>query len=102
VLGHAAFGMLTWVSVLAAVLFSLAYAALLDLAQGAVSRRWLLPQAILLVILVWLQQPIAALAALTLLAAQALLATVMHSLDFARAAQWWQMLAMLVVALGIR
>jgi hypothetical protein len=102
VLGYIAFGALTALSALAAVLLSLAYAALRDLAQGAVSRRWLLPQIILLVILVWLQQPIAALAALTLLAAQALLATVMHSLEFARAAQWWLMLAMLVVALGIR
>ncbi len=102
VLGHAAFGALTLLSVVAAVLFSWSFATLLALAQGAVSRRWLLPQVILLIILVWLQQPIAALAALTLLAAQALLATVLQSQDFARAAQWWLMLAMLVAALGLR
>ena len=102
VLGHATFGALTLLSIVAAVLFSWSYAALLALAQGAVPRLWLLPQMMLLVVLIWLQQPIAVLAALTLLAAQALLATVMHRLDFARAAQWWLMLTMLVVALGIR
>jgi hypothetical protein len=56
----------------------------------------------MVVLLIWLQQPIAVVALIALLAAQALLATVMHSLDFARAAQWWLMLAMLVAALGIR
>jgi hypothetical protein len=102
-LGQAAFGELTLLSTLAAVVFSLAYAALLDLARGtAKTRRWLLPQIVLVIVLIWLQQPIAALALLAVLTAQALLATVMHSLDFARAAQWWLMLAMLVVALGIR
>ncbi len=102
-LGHAAFGELTLLSAFAAVVFSFAYAAMLDLAQGAAAtRRWLLPQLVLVVVLIWLQQPIAALALIALLMAQALLATVMHSLDFARAAQWWLMLAMLVVALGIR
>ena len=102
VLGHAAFGALTLLSATAAVLFSFAYAGLLDLAQGAASRRWLWPQIAVVLLLVWLQQPIAVLAALTLLAAQALLATVMNGLDFARAAQWWLMLAMLSVALGLR
>jgi len=102
-LGHAAFGEITWLSLLAAVIFSLTDAALLDLAQGTASaRRWLLPQIVLVVVLIALQQPIAAVALIALLAAQALLATVMHSLDFARAAQWWLMLAMLVVTLGIR
>lgn len=107
-LGHAAFGQLTLLSVLAAVIFSFAYAAMLDLAQGAAAqsaaatRRWLLPQIVLVVVLIWLQQPIAVVALIALLVAQALLATVMHSLDFARSAQWWLMLAMLVVALGIR
>ena len=102
-MGHAAFGELTLLSALAALIFSFAYAALLDLAQGtATTRRWLVPQLILVIVLIWLQQPIAALALIALLVAQALLATVMHSLDFARAAQWWLMLAMLVVALGIR
>jgi hypothetical protein len=102
-LGHAAFGELTVLSALAAVIFSLVYAALLDLAQGAATaRRWLLPQLILVIVLIVLQQPIATVALIALLVAQALLATVLHRLDFARAAQWWLMLAMLVVALGIR
>ena len=102
-LGHAAFGELTLLSAFAAVVFSFAYSAMLDLAQGAgTTRRWLLSQLILAIVLIFLQQPIAALALIALLMAQALLATVMHSLDFARAAQWWLMLAMLVVALGIR
>ena len=102
-LGHTAFGELTVLSALAAVIFSFAYAAMLDLAQGAAAtRRWLLPQIALVIGLVALQQPIAALACIALLVAQTLLATVIHQVDFARAAQWWLMLAMLVVALGIR
>lgn len=102
-LGHAAFGELTLLSALAAVIFSFAYAAMLDLAHGAATtRRWLLPLIVLVIVLIWLQQPIAALALLALFIAQALLATVMTGLDFARAAQWWLMLAMLVVAMGIR
>ncbi len=102
-LGHVAFGELTLLSAFAALVFSFAYAAMLDLAHGAaVTRRWLLSQLILAVVLIWLQEPIAALALIALLMSQALLATVMHSLDFARAAQWWLTLAMLVVALGIR
>jgi hypothetical protein len=102
-LGHAVFSEITLLSVLAAIVFSIAYAVLLDLAQGATSsRRWLLLQVLLVVVLIALQQPIAALALIALLIAQALLATVLHSLDFARAAQWWLLLSMLVVALGIR
>jgi hypothetical protein len=102
-LGHAAFGEITWLSLLAAVIFSLTDAALLDLAQGTGStRRWLLPQIVLVIVLIVLQQPITVVAFIAVLAAQALLATVKHSLDFARAAQWWLMLAMLVVTLGIR
>jgi hypothetical protein len=54
------------------------------------------------IVLIALQQPITAVALISLLAAQALLATALHSLDFARSAQWWLMLAMLVVALGVR
>jgi hypothetical protein len=102
-LGHVAFGELTLLSALAALVFTFAYAAQLDLAQGAAAtRRWLLPQIVLIVVFVWLQQPIAALALIALLVAQALLATAMRGLDFARAAQWWLMLAMLIAALGIR
>ena len=102
-LGHAVFGELTVLSALAAMIFSFAYAALLDLAQGAAAtRRWLLPQIALVIGLVVLQQPIAVLALLVLLIAQSLLATATDNVDFARAAQWWLMLAMLVAALGIR
>jgi hypothetical protein len=79
-LGHAAFGELTLLSALAAVIFSFTYAALLDLAQGAATaRRWLVPQLILVIVLIWLQQPIAALALIAVLMAQALLATVVHT-----------------------
>ena len=102
-LGHAAFGGITLLSTLTAVVFSVAYGAMLDLAQGgAATRRWLLAQLVLVVVLIVLQQPIAAVALISLLIAQSLLATVLHTLDFARSAQWWLMLAMLVVALGIR
>jgi hypothetical protein len=102
-LGQAVFGEITLLAVLAALVFSIVYAALLDVAQGAVSTgRWLLPQIVLVIVLIALQQPITAVALISLLAAQALLATALHSLDFARSAQWWLMLAMLVVALGVR
>jgi hypothetical protein len=102
-LGHVAFSKITALSALAAFIFSFAYAAMLDLAQGqAATRRWLLTQLLLVVVLVALHQPIAAVALISLLIAQALLATTLHALDFARSAQWWLMLAMLVVALGIR
>ncbi len=102
-LGHVAFGEITWLSALAAVVFSFAYAAMLVLAQGgSATRRWLLAQLVLVIVLIVLQEPIAAVALISLLAAQSLLATVLHHLDFARSAQWWLMLAMLVVALGIR
>jgi hypothetical protein len=101
-LGHAAFGSLTWLSALAALLFSFAYAAMLDLARNASSlRRWLIPQVGLAIVLVLLQQPMAALIFIAVLVAQALLATVMRGHSFARAAQYWLMLAMLIVALGI-
>ena len=102
-LGHVAFGEITAVSALAALVFSFAYAAMLDLAQGtAATRWWLLTQVVLATVLIVLQQPTAAVALISLLIAQSLLATVLHTLDFARSAQWWLMLAMLVVALGIR
>lgn len=102
-LGHIAFGEITALSALAAFAFSFAYAAMLDLAQGkAAARRWLLAQLLLVIVLAALQQPIAAVALISLLIAQSLLATTLHTLDFARSAQWWLMLAMLVVALGIR
>jgi hypothetical protein len=102
-LGHLAFGEITAWSALAAFVFSFAYAAMLDLAQGGSgTRRWLLAQLLLIIVLVALQQPTAAVALISLLIAQSLLATTLHTLDFARSAQWWLILAMLVVALGIR
>jgi hypothetical protein len=107
-LGHLIFGELTLTSALTAVLFSVSYAALLDLARDgaarddAALRRWLLPQLALVVLLVALLQPIAALALLALLIAQATLSTALNGLEFARAAQFWLMLSMLVAALGVR
>ncbi len=102
-LGHVAFGEITGLSALAALAFSFAYAAMLELAEGkAATRWWLLSQLVLVTVLIVLQQPIAAVALISLLIAQSLLATALHALDFARSAQWWLMLAMLVVALGIR
>lgn len=102
-LGHVAFGPLSGLSVLAALIFSFSYASMLDLAHGAtLARRWLLPQLLMILLLVLLQQPVAACALLTMLIAQALLSTALHGLDFARAAQFWLMLSMLIAALGIR
>ncbi len=102
-LGHAAFGQLNLLSALTALIFSFSYAAMLDVAQGATStRRWLIPQFILVIVLVWLQQPLAALALFTMLIAQGSLSTVLRGLAFARTAQIWLMLSMLIAALGIR
>jgi hypothetical protein len=102
-LGHVAFGQLTLLSALTALIFSFSYAAMLDLAHDAApARRWLVPQLIMVSVLVLLQQPIAALALLVMLIAQASLSTVLHGLDFARTAQIWLMLSMLIAALGIR
>ena len=65
-LGHVAFGQLTLLSALTALIFSFSYAAMLDLAQGAsATRRWLLALLILVIVLVLLQQPIAAVALLS-------------------------------------
>jgi hypothetical protein len=102
-LGHAAFGQLTLLSALTALIFSFSYAAMLGMAQGAMlTRRWFIPQLIMVLVLVWLQQPIAAFALFTMLIAQVSLSTVLHSLDFARTAQVWLTLSMLIAALGIR
>ena len=102
-LGQVAFGTLSVLAALQAILFSIAYAGALDLAQGGLSaRRWLAAQVGVAAILVLLQQPIAALAFIAVLIAQASLATVLHGLAFARAAQFWLMFAMLIAALGVR
>jgi hypothetical protein len=102
-LGHAAFGALTPVSIGLAALFAIVYGSSIDLAHGGQQRRgWLLPQAIVVLILVVIQQPLAAFAATSLLITQALLATVLRGLSFAQAAQGWLLLAMLAAALAIR
>ena len=102
-LGNAVFSQLSVLSALTALIFSFAYAGALDLVHGRpVTWRWLLPQLIMVVVLTLIQQPLAALAFIAVLIAQVLLATVLHGAAFARAAQFWLMLAMLIAALGIR
>ena len=103
VLGHAAFGTLTPLSAGVAALFAVAYGSSVDLARGGQHARWwLLPQLGIVIILVAIQQPIAAFAVISLLVAQSLLATVRRGLSFAQGAQVWLLLAMLVTALAIR
>jgi hypothetical protein len=103
VLGHAAFDQLNPFSLGVALLFAVSYGSSLHLAYGGQAvRGWLLPQLLLVVLLVLLQQPIAAFALIAVLIAQALLSTVLNSLAFARAAQFWLMMAMMVVAIAIR
>ena len=102
-LGQVAFSTLNLLSLGVAVLFAVAYGAALDLAHGGQStRRWLLAQLLVVIVLVILKQPLAAFALIAVLVAQSLLATVMHSLTFARAAQFWLMAAMLITAFAIR
>ncbi len=103
ILGHAAFDQLTLLSLGVALLFAVSYGSSLHLAYGGQAvRGWLLPQLLLVVLLVLLQQPIAAFALITVLIAQALLSTVLTGLAFARAAQFWLLAAMMVVAIAIR
>jgi len=102
-LGHAAFGSLTPLSAGVATLFAITYGSSVDLARGGQQARWwLLPQLAVVVILVLIQQPLAAFAVISLLIAQSLLATVRRGLSFAQGAQVWLLLAMLVTALAIR
>ncbi len=102
-LGHAAFGTLTPLSAVMAALFAIAYGSSVDLARGGQQARWwLLPQVLIVAILVLIQQPLAAFAVISLLIAQALLATVRRGLPFAQDAQIWLLLAMLVAALAVR
>ena len=102
-LGHAAFGQLSVLSLGVAILFAVAYGSSLGLAHGGQSARgWLLPQLIVVVLLVLLQQPLAAFALIAVLATQTLLSTVFNGLSFARAAQFWLMAAMLIAAMAIR
>jgi hypothetical protein len=102
-LGHAAFGSLTPLSASVAALFAVAYGSSVDLARGGQQARWwLLPQILIVVILVLIQQPLAVFAMISLLIAQSLLATVRRGLPFAQGAQVWLLLAMMVTALAIR
>ena len=102
-LGHAAFGTLTPLSAVMAALFAIAYGSSVDLARGGQQARWwLLPQVLIVAILVLIQQPLAAFAVISLLIAQALLATVRRGLSFAQDAQIWLLLAMFVAALAVR
>lgn len=102
-LGHTAFGTLTPLSAGVAALFAIAYGSSVDLARGGQQARWwLLPQLAIVIILVLIQQPLAAFAVISLLIAQSLLATVRRGLPFAQGAQVWLLLAMLVTALAIR
>jgi hypothetical protein len=102
-LGHVAFGALTPLSAGVAALFAIAYGSSVDLARGGQQARWwLLPQLAVVVILVPIQQPLAAFAVISLLIAQSLLATVRRGLPFAQGAQVWLLLAMMVTALAIR
>ncbi|MBI5565313.1 MAG: hypothetical protein HY870_10470, partial [Chloroflexi bacterium] len=102
-LGHAAFGALTPYSASVAALFAIAYGSSVDLARGGQQARWwLLPQLAVAIVLVLIQQPLAAFAVISLLIAQSLLVTVRRGLSFAQGAQVWLLLAMLVTALAIR
>jgi hypothetical protein len=102
-LGHAAWGDLSLLSLGMAIIFSIAYAGALNLLHGGSStRRWLLAQLLAIGLLVALQEPLAAFALSVVVAAQALLASVLRGRSFARATQFWLMAAMLIAALAIR
>ncbi len=102
-LGHAAFNQITYLSLGMALLFSISYSGVIEVIRLEKStRRWLLPQVLIVAILAVLQMPIAAFALIAVLVAQSLLSTVMHGSLFARSAQWWLMIAMLIAALAIR
>lgn len=102
-LGQAVFNQIDLLSVVIAILFSIAYSGVIEVIHHEKStRRWLLPQVLVIMILTMLQLPLAAFALTVVVIAQALLATVLHGPLFARSAQWWLMIAMLVAAIAIR
>ena len=102
-LGHAALGSLSLLSAGMAIIFSVSYAAALELTHsGRSNRAWLLAQMLAVIVLVVIQQPVAAFMLTAVLAAQAMLSTILHGLAFARAAQFWLMAAMLIAALAVR
>ena len=102
-LGQAAFNQIDLLSVGIAILFSIAYSGVIEVIHHEKStRRWLLPQVLVIIILTMLQLPLAAFALTVAVITQALLATVLHGPLFARSAQWWLMIAMLVAAIAIR
>jgi hypothetical protein len=103
ILGHAALSDVRLISFVIAILFSLAYSGAIEIIQHEKSaRRWLIPQLLIVIVLIVLQQPLAAFALITVLVAQALLSTILRGHTFARSAQWWLMLSMLIAALAIR
>jgi hypothetical protein len=102
-LGHAAFAQINWLSFVIALLFSIAYSGVIEVIRlEKPVRRWLIPQILIISLLAILQQPLAAFALISMLSAQALLATVLHGPRFARSAQWWLMIAMLIAAIAVR
>ncbi len=102
-LGHAALNDVSLTSFALAILFSFAYSGAIEIIQHEKSaRRWLIPQLLVVIVLIVLQHPLAAFALIAVLVAQALLATVLGGHAFARSAQGWLMLSMLIAALAIR
>jgi hypothetical protein len=102
-LGHAALNNVSLTSFVIAILFSFAYSGAIEIIQHEKSaRRWLIPQLLVIIVLIVLQHPLAAFALIAVLVAQALLSTVLGGHAFARSAQGWLMLAMLIAALAIR
>jgi hypothetical protein len=84
-------------------LFSAAYSGAIEMLRfEKPARRWLIPQVLIISLLTLLQQPFAAFALVALISAQALLASVLNGPRFARSAQGWLMIAMLVAAIAIR
>ena len=102
-LGQIAFTNLDWLPLAIALLFSMTYAAVLDVAHAGTSiLRWLLSELLVVILLTLVQQPTAAFALTAMLVAQALMASVLRGRSFARAAQFWLMAAMLIAAIAIR
>jgi len=103
-LGHAAFGPLTVESAGMGVLFGLAYRAVMDAAQGdrAPSPAGLMaPQIAAAAVLFGGREAVAAFVIALTIAAQAALRAFLADHPFARRAQFWLMLAMLVCAIAI-
>jgi hypothetical protein len=102
-LAHAVFTSVTAISFLIAILFSFAYSGVIEVIRHEKStRRWLIPQLLIIILLAFLQQPLAAFALAAVISAQALLATVLSGPRFARSAHGWLMIAMIIAAIAVR